>query len=184
MSLRLMYVELKSGFSDDGPAWIGKVDFSKSGRTAYFNNKAFKHAGKGHFGDIETGENYWISGIKKNGEDRHVFGKGKIQIDRTVVEEYLNHVDFDELKPSKYELVDIQQTDKTRFNKILNAKVEDGFDFESLKEKEIHKMTDNELEFMIDYCSEIEETIRYNKARRSFKDFRRELEYEYELRNK
>lgn len=179
-----MYIELKSGFSDDGPAWIGKVEFSKSGRTAYFNDKAFSHAGKGHFGDIETGENYWISGIKKNGEDRHVFGKGKIQVDREIVEEYLKQVDFDELKPSKYELVNILPTDKTKFNEILNTKLDSGFDFDSLKEKESHKMTDKELEFMIDYCSDKEESVGYNKARRSFKDFRRELEHEYELRNK
>jgi hypothetical protein len=36
MKDRIMYVELKSGFSDDGPAWIGKVKFSKSGQTVYF----------------------------------------------------------------------------------------------------------------------------------------------------
>lgn len=183
MKTKIMYVELKTGYSDDGPAWIGNVEFSKSGRTAYFANKAFKHAGKGHFGDIETGENYWISGVKKNGEDRHVFGKGKIQIDKTIVEEYLKLVDFEELKLSKYELVDIQPTDKFKFNEILNSRQDVGYDFESLKEKETHKMTNNELEFMIDYCSEMEESVDYNKARRSFKEFRRELEYEYELRN-
>ena len=179
-----MYIELKSGFTDDGPAWIGLVEFSKSGRTAYFNNKAFKHAGKGHYGDIETGENYWISGVKKNGEDRHIFGKGKIQVDKMIVDEYLKLVDFDELKQSKYELVEIQSTEKARFNEILNAKLESGFDFDSLRFKETHKLTDKELDFMIDYCSEMEESVEYNKARRSFKDFRRELEYEYELRNK
>jgi hypothetical protein len=29
----LMYVELKTGFNDDGPAWIGKAFFSKTGKT-------------------------------------------------------------------------------------------------------------------------------------------------------
>ena len=38
-----MYVELKSDYNDDGPTWIEKVDFSKSGQIAYFNGKAFKH---------------------------------------------------------------------------------------------------------------------------------------------
>lgn len=28
----VMYIELKSGYSDDGPAWIGKVEFSKTGQ--------------------------------------------------------------------------------------------------------------------------------------------------------
>ena len=29
MKTQLKYIELKSGYSDDGPAWIGKVEFSK-----------------------------------------------------------------------------------------------------------------------------------------------------------
>ena len=69
MDSRIMYIELKTGYTDDGPAWISEVEFSKSGRTAYFSGKAIKHAGRGHYGDKETGENYWISGVKKNGED-------------------------------------------------------------------------------------------------------------------
>ena len=35
----LRYVELKSGHSDNGPAWIGYVTESKSGRTLYFNGR-------------------------------------------------------------------------------------------------------------------------------------------------
>ncbi|OHX65400.1 hypothetical protein [Flammeovirga pacifica] len=88
-----MYIKNRRNRSK-GPAWIGKVEFSKSGGTAYFNDKVFKHFGKGHYGDIETGDSYWISGIKKNGKDRHVFGKGKIQIDKLIVNEYLQLVDF------------------------------------------------------------------------------------------
>lgn len=183
MNSQIMYIELKTGFTDDGPAWIGKVDFSKSGRTAYFNNKAFKHAGKGHYGDIETGENYWISGIKKNGEDRHVFGKGKIQIDKNIVAEYLKLIDFDELKPNKYEFVDIQTTDKSRFNEILNAKFDTEFDFDILKEKETHKLLDEELNYLIEYCIESEKNASYNKGRRLMKKYRIELENENELRN-
>ena len=33
----LMYIELKTGYSDDGPAWIGYVKTSKSKKTIYFN---------------------------------------------------------------------------------------------------------------------------------------------------
>jgi len=36
----LRYVELKSGHSDDGSAWIGYVTSSKTGRTVYFNGRA------------------------------------------------------------------------------------------------------------------------------------------------
>ena len=32
----LMYIELKMGYSDDGPAWIGYVKTSKSKKTIYF----------------------------------------------------------------------------------------------------------------------------------------------------
>ena len=38
----LRYVELKSGYADNGPAWIGYVTPSKSGRTLYFNGRALR----------------------------------------------------------------------------------------------------------------------------------------------
>lgn len=38
----LMYIELKTGYSDDGPAWIGYVHTSKSKKTIYFNDHAFQ----------------------------------------------------------------------------------------------------------------------------------------------
>ena len=40
----LMYIELKTGYSDDGPAWIGYVKTSKSKKTIYF--KYFVRTGK------------------------------------------------------------------------------------------------------------------------------------------
>ena len=36
--MNLKYIELKSGYADDGPAWIGNVKESKSGETIYFNS--------------------------------------------------------------------------------------------------------------------------------------------------
>nr|WP_321519067.1 hypothetical protein [uncultured Bacteroides sp.] len=33
MESQIKYIELKTGYADDGPAWIGKVEFSKSGIT-------------------------------------------------------------------------------------------------------------------------------------------------------
>lgn len=47
MAHDLMYIELKTGYSDDGPAWIGYVKASKSGKTLYFNDHAFQNA-EGH----------------------------------------------------------------------------------------------------------------------------------------
>ena len=65
MESQIKYIELKTGFADNGPAWIGKVEFSKSGKTIYFNGPAFKGNGHGVSSDLETGEIYWISGVKK-----------------------------------------------------------------------------------------------------------------------
>jgi hypothetical protein len=87
-----MYVELKSGYNDDGPAWIGRAYFSKTGRTVYFHGKTLQHVGGGGFYnhvDVDTGEEYWISGVKKNRQDRHWAGSGPVEIDPDVREEYL-----------------------------------------------------------------------------------------------
>ncbi|WP_201770358.1 hypothetical protein [Altibacter lentus] len=123
----MKYIELKSGFADNGPAWIGMAEFSKSGRTIYFNGKALKYSNAqgiaGHYYDIETGDEYWISGIKKNGNNRHWAGGGKIMIDRNVVQEYLSSVDFNSLDKNRFELTDIKKTDKQKFSKLENQKI-------------------------------------------------------------
>ncbi len=122
---QLFYIELKSGFEDNGPAWIGKVEYSKSGQTVYFNNKAFKKLKSpgfsSNFYDIETGDEYWISGIKKDRTDRHWAGSGKVMIDKKVIDEYSNYVDFNISNDSKYEPVDLMPNDKKRFNTIENT---------------------------------------------------------------
>ena len=126
MKPELKYIELKSGFGNDGPAWIVMAEFSKSGRTLYFNGKALKssNAGgiEGNYYDLETGEEYWVSGIKKKGTDRHWTGSGKIMIDRNVVELYLSLVDFLFLDKNGFELIDIKPTDKQKFAEIENKK--------------------------------------------------------------
>lgn len=104
MKNRLVYVELKSGYADDGPAWIGRAGASKSGATVYFNGQAFKSlkgsgVGANYF-DVETGDEYWISGIKKNNQDRHWAGGGKIEIDRSVIPAYLAETDREFLPPN------------------------------------------------------------------------------------
>lgn len=43
----------------------------------------------GNYADVKTGEEYWISGVKKNGEDRHWAGFGPVEIDDDVRDEYL-----------------------------------------------------------------------------------------------
>jgi hypothetical protein len=123
METRLMYIELKSGYADNGPAWIGLVTFSRTKTTVYFNNKAFKKSrGIGsNFYDIETGDGYWISGIKKNGEDRHWAGNGKILIDKKVIDDYLRISGDEKLDKSKFEITEINETrDKKDFVEIEN----------------------------------------------------------------
>ena len=63
----LKYIELKTGWNDNGPAWIGFVKESRSGRMVYFNDHAFqKRSGEySNYVDVETREEYWISGVKK-----------------------------------------------------------------------------------------------------------------------
>lgn len=121
----ILYIELKSGFGHNGPAWIAEVTYSKSGQTIYFDNKALKKLkipgiSCNHF-DIETGEEYWVSGFKKNGQDRHIFGSGSVMIDQDIVNEYLANVDFNKLDDNHFQIIELdKQFDKTRFNQLEN----------------------------------------------------------------
>jgi hypothetical protein len=120
----LRYVELKTGYNDSGPAWIGYVSMSRSGRTVYFNGKAFKRstrAASGNYYDIETGDEYWISGIKKRGGDRHWAGSGKITIEASAVDEYLSITGAKKLDPSRFVVSNaIKPTDPTIFHDVEN----------------------------------------------------------------
>ncbi len=96
MKTRIMYIELKSAHNDDGPARIGRVSFSRSGRTIYYGGKAYQSlTGSGigaNYFELESGEQYWISGPKKNGQDRHWAGAGPVQIDPDVTAEYWREI--------------------------------------------------------------------------------------------
>lgn len=104
----LKYIELKTGHSNNGPAWIGRVTESKSGRTLYFNGRSFKResGANGNYVDAESGDEYWISKVKKNGADRHWEGSGKVLLERSALEDYLKLVKFDSIDPEKIELTD------------------------------------------------------------------------------
>jgi len=124
MKPQIKYIELKSGYNDDGPAWIGVVEFSKTGQTVYFNGQAFKGNRHGMCFDIETKASYWITGIKKDGPNRHWAGKGKILVDKTIVEDFLKIKKWTALDSNYYELVEIKKTDKQRFTTIENGSIE------------------------------------------------------------
>ena len=90
---RVMYVEYE-GDELDGPGRVGWVELSRSRRAYRYRGKLLhKVAGyKYNCVDAETGERYWVSGPKKNGEDRHWAGSGKVEIDEDVREEYLRDI--------------------------------------------------------------------------------------------
>ena len=120
----LRYIELKSGHSDNGPAWIGYVTQSKSGRTLYFNGRGLlKVKGqRGNYVDMETGESLWISGVKKNGQDRHWAGSGKVLIEAAAVPDYLDTIGATTLNTSRCQITtSILQTDIERLSRLANA---------------------------------------------------------------
>jgi hypothetical protein len=88
---RIMHIEFKAG-GLTGTARIGRVTFSKTGRTLYYRGLTFqslKGAGfKSNYYAVETGDDYWISGPKRRGGDALYGGSMPIKIDEDVREEY------------------------------------------------------------------------------------------------
>ncbi|WP_448775499.1 hypothetical protein [Blautia sp.] len=73
--------------------------------------------------DIENGEEYWISGLKKKESNRHWAGHGKIMIDRRAVDDYLTLIGEKELPSNLFEIVGMEDRFPVeRVNKRLNAK--------------------------------------------------------------
>jgi hypothetical protein len=121
----LRYIELKSGFKGNGPAWVGRITLSRSKTTVYFNGRALKRIKGGgvssNYADIESGESFWVSGIKKNGEDRHWAGSGRVLIEAAAVQEYLAIRNLATLDLARYEVTDsIIPTDIAKFQAIEN----------------------------------------------------------------
>ena len=90
---RVMYVECKDGEVDGAQAWIAWVEFSKSGRTVYFKGRSLVRAKgggvSGNFVDTDSGEEFWISGIKKRGSNTHPAESAvRVLIDSDAKEEY------------------------------------------------------------------------------------------------
>lgn len=94
-SSRIMYIESKaSGLT--GPARIGRVTFSKSGKTVYYRGRAFQSLSgqgfKANFFDTESGEHFWISGPRRDGADRLYGGAVPVEIDDDVRVEYWTNI--------------------------------------------------------------------------------------------
>ncbi len=85
-----MYIESKGDDGIFGPAKIGRVKFSKSGKSIHYAGRTFETlsgAGfKSNYFDVETGDHYWISGCRKDGRD--ALYHTTAEIDDDVREEY------------------------------------------------------------------------------------------------
>jgi hypothetical protein len=89
---RIMYLEMKLD-GINGDSRIGRVTFSKSGRSVYYRGrryKTFKGGFKANYYDTETGAEVWITGCKKRGGDR--LYSGTIEIDEDVREQYWTEI--------------------------------------------------------------------------------------------
>jgi hypothetical protein len=102
---------------------------SKTGRTLYFDGRGLmKLKGQrrgdsgGNYVDMKTGESFWISGVKKNGQDRHWAGSGKVLIQAAAVAEYLEVIGAKKLDTSRCEVTtSIRETDVEGLSRLANA---------------------------------------------------------------
>jgi len=90
-----MYIEYK-GDNLTGDARIGRVRFSKTRKSIHYKGKTFQtlrgRGFKANYFDVETGEEYWISGCKKDGTDRLYNERTPIYIDEDIQKEYWNQI--------------------------------------------------------------------------------------------
>ena len=90
-----MFVQLKTGYNtDQGPAWISRVRFTKSWQTAYWHGKTLRRQTglfDANFYDVETHEEYWLSGPHRDqGDSRYSNIRPEIDDDvRAVYEAFL-----------------------------------------------------------------------------------------------
>ena len=91
---RIMYIESKAE-GLQGPARIGRVTFTKSGRGIYYQGRQFFRINgyKANYVDSQTREEYWISGPHRDGQDRLYFPSAlPVEIDEDVREEYWTEI--------------------------------------------------------------------------------------------
>jgi hypothetical protein len=91
MKSRVMYIEDKSR-GLEGPARIGRVYFSKTGKTLYYGGRRFRSLkGRGfkanHYA-VDNRDPFWISGPRQDRHDRLYGGSRGVEIDEDVREEY------------------------------------------------------------------------------------------------
>jgi len=86
---RVMWIERKLG-ELAGPATIGWVKISAKGKRLDYQGKVFRTLNgqgfKANYFDEETGEDYWISGCRKDGAD--ALYNTDVEVDQDALEEY------------------------------------------------------------------------------------------------
>jgi hypothetical protein len=91
MRSRIMFIECKAG-TLNGVARIGRVVYSKSGRSIRYGSQTFqslKGAGfKANYFDVQSGDPYWISGPKREGGDRLYASALPVEVDEDAWDEY------------------------------------------------------------------------------------------------
>jgi predicted lipid-binding transport protein (Tim44 family) len=89
---RVMYVENKDGDIDGAEGRIGWVTFSQSGMSVYYRGRTLRRSSgrgvRGNYHDEGTGQEYWVSGVKKRGSNAHWAESVRIRIDPDAREEY------------------------------------------------------------------------------------------------
>ena len=81
-----------------------------------------RDASGGNYVDMETGESFWVSGVKKNGQDRHSAGSGKILVEMAAVADYLETIGAEAFDRSRCEITaSIVQTDIKRLSELANS---------------------------------------------------------------
>jgi hypothetical protein len=89
---KVMYIENKDGDIYGVEGRIGWVTFSQSGKSVYYRGRTLKKARgggiRGNFYDENSGEEYWVSGIKTRGSNQHWAEPINVRIDGDALEEY------------------------------------------------------------------------------------------------
>jgi len=87
-----MYVENKDGDIDGVSARIGWVTFSKTGRSIYYRGRRLQRSAgqgvRGNYFDAATGEEYWVSGVKRRGSNAHWAEPVAIEVDADAADAY------------------------------------------------------------------------------------------------
>ena len=89
-----MYIELSGPGGRIESARIGRVTFSKTGKTLYHGGKSLQHIGRAEYVEPESRDHYFISGCRRDGNDRGGNNPGSlaIEIDEDVRQEYRREI--------------------------------------------------------------------------------------------